>query len=119
MIVNIGKVIEKLREEVKEWRIIKTEEIPFRQYVVEACQQNRCGMYGKTWQCPPGVGALENLKRKCFSYKNAIVFTTCYQLTDSFDIEGMTKARKFHEKTTDFIIELFLDNSSKNCSSPF
>ncbi len=107
MILDINKVIAKLPEKVREWRIIKTVDIPFRQYVVESCQQNRCGMYGKNWQCPPGVGTLENLQRECLSYKEALVFTTCYQLTDSFDIDGMTKARTMHEQTTDFVIGLF------------
>ena len=43
--------------------ILKTEDIPFRDYVVEACAMNYCGRYNKTWQCPPGVGNLQDLKQ--------------------------------------------------------
>ena len=91
--------------------ILKTEDIPFRDYVIEACAMNYCGRYNKTWQCPPGVGKLEDLKEKCLSFKNALLFTTMHALEDSFDIEGMNNGRIEHEKITDKVVELF---SSKN-----
>ena len=60
------------------------------------CKQNYCGMYGKTWTCPPAVGELSALKEKCLAYKNAFVFTTKHEIEDSFDIEGMGLAREKH-----------------------
>lgn len=105
--MDVRKIIARLPEIVYEWCIIETKEIPFREYVVDACKQNRCGMYGKTWQCPPGVGTMEELQKKCLRYQNALVFTTCHKLEDSFDIEGMSQAREKHERTTDSVIELF------------
>ena len=105
--MDIRKISAILHEIVHEWRIIGTEDIPFRQYVVDACKQNRCGMYGKTWQCPPGIGTMEALQKKCLSYQNALVFTTCHKLEDSFDIEGMSRAREKHEGKTDAVIGLF------------
>ena len=117
MTVEINKVIAKLPERVKEWRIIKTADIPFREYVVELCSQNHCGMYGKSWQCPPAVGGIDDLRKECLSYENALIFTTCYPLTDCFDIDGMTAARKIHERTTDSVLELFGNERVKGLSA--
>ena len=78
----------KLKELVHEFAIVNPKDVPFREYVVDACAMNYCGRYGKTWQCPPGVGSLEHLKEKCLAYKKAVVFTTVHPIEDSFDIEG-------------------------------
>ncbi len=74
----------------------KSAELSFQEEVVGMCKQNYCGMYGKTWTCPPAVGSLSALKEKCLAYENAFVFTTKHDLEDSFDIEGMTLAREKH-----------------------
>ena len=97
----------KLKEMVHEFAIVDSQDVPFRDYVVEACAMNYCGRYGKTWQCPPGVGTLEELKKKCLAYKKAVVFTTVHSIEDSFDIEGMNAGRVEHEKITDKAILLF------------
>ena len=101
------ELLEEIKIRVHEFACVQPSEIPFREYVVEACARNQCGMYGKTWQCPPGVGDMKTLKTKCLAYSNAIVFTTCHALEDSFDIEGMEQGRIEHEKITDEILELF------------
>ena len=104
-----GNLIKEISKKVHQMSVISTQDIPFRQYVVEACAMNTCGKYGKTWTCPPGVGDLETLKVKCLSFPQALVFTTYYNLEDSFDIEGMEEGRVKHEKITDEVIELFGD----------
>ena len=102
---------------VHQTAIIKTEKIPFRQYVVDACAMNACGRYGKTWQCPPGVGDFETLRKKVLSFAYALVFTTVHPLEDSFDIEGMEAGRVGHEKITDKVVELFGDRKIKVLSA--
>ena len=97
----------KLKEMVHELEIIDSQNVPFRDYVVESCAMNYCGRYGKTWQCPPGVGSLDELKQKCLTYKKAVVFTTVHSIEDSFDIEGMDAGRVVHESITDNVILLF------------
>ena len=97
----------KIEKKVHQVAYISTKDIPFREYVVEACAMNACGRYGKTWQCPPGVGDIETLKAKCLSFSQALVFTTYHELEDSFDIEGMEEGRVKHEKITDEVAELF------------
>ncbi len=82
------------RSDIFEYGIIGTEDIPFSPAVVEACARNACGMYGKTWTCPPGVGTLEELERKIKAWPFAAVFTCKYDIEDSFDFEGMREAAK-------------------------
>lgn len=101
------KILDLLNAKVHQWRKIKTQSVPFRAYVVDACKQNSCGMYGKTWCCPPAVGNMDDLQQKLLKYENALVFTTCKRLSDSFDIEGMNDARVEHEQITDEISALY------------
>ena len=55
-------------------------DIPFSADVRKMCEDNRCGMYGKCWTCPPGVGDWEVLRDKYQAYKEAYVFTSCHAL---------------------------------------
>ena len=82
------------RPDVFEYKVIDTSVIPFSPAVVEACKQNVCGRYGKTWTCPPGVGTLEELETKIKSWPKAAVFTCKFELEDSFDFEGMMRGQK-------------------------
>lgn len=80
-------------------------EIPFSADVRKMCEDNRCGMYGKCWTCPPGVGHWEDLRDKYRAYKEAYVFTTCHALEDSFDFEGMQDAAEAHKQLDELIAE--------------
>lgn len=102
-----NQTIEKIKELTHEYAFLKAEEIPFRDYVVKACEQNYCGRYNKTWQCPPAVGDIKTLQEKCLRFKNALTFTTNHALEDSFDIDGMNQGRIVHEQITDKVISLF------------
>lgn len=88
-----------------QYKLIKPDEIPFSQAVVDMCKANRCGKYGTCWTCPPGVGALDELERKIKSYKTACVFTCRYDLEDSFDFEGMVEGQKSAKRILQNIIE--------------
>lgn len=39
----------------------------------EACKADDCGMYGRFWTCPPGVGSIEKVKNKVLSYHRGLV----------------------------------------------
>ena len=80
--------------EIFEYRVFPTAEIPFSPAVVEACERNVCGMYGKRWTCPPGVGTLETLSGRIRAFPNALLVSYKYDLEDSFDFEGMTEGRR-------------------------
>ena len=83
---------------VHESAFIEPEVIPFKAEVRKACEQNLCGMYGKCWTCPPGVGDWEQLRDKYHGYAHALVYSTRHELEDSFDFEGMADARQAHYK---------------------
>ncbi len=55
----------------------------------QICEENRCGNYGATWACPPVVGTLEQCRQRCEQYTGMLLFNRCFQLEDSFDLEGM------------------------------
>lgn len=100
----LSKWIDEITPTVHQIACIDPAQIPFSQEVVDACEKNYCGRYGKTWTCPPGVGHYEERRALCLSYKQAVVFTTTYPLEDSFDIEGMHRANELHEQVTDRVI---------------
>ncbi len=127
---HIEEIIKKtLNGKIWQSAFFKSEELAFQEEVVAACKQNYCGMYGKTWTCPPAVGELSALKEKCTAYENAFVFTTKHGLEDSFDIEGMGEAREKHAQIEGELIAalqgqkfLFLGagacNVCKTCTYP-
>jgi len=79
------------------------ETVPFRMETRKACERNACGRYGVSWACPPAVGSLEEQTAYCKSFSSALFFSTCHGLEDSFDLEGMDRAREAHTRLTDEI----------------
>ena len=61
------------------------------------CEENRCGMYGRCYMCPPDIGPVEELIAKVRSYDRGLLYQTVSPLADSFDIEGIeaAKARQY------------------------
>ena len=111
------------RPDIFEYRVVGTDAIPFSPAVVEACARNACGMYGKRWTCPPGVGTLEELEQKIKAYPFAAVFTCKYEIEDSFDFEGMRegqrKAKRVFSAVTEEMRaekEAFLALGNEGCS---
>lgn len=74
-------------------KLISSAQIRFGEDVVAACEKNYCGRYGSCWTCPPGIGTLNEIKKRFEKYPKAYVFTTLSTLKDSFDIDGMARAR--------------------------
>ncbi|MDR1573373.1 MAG: DUF2284 domain-containing protein [Clostridiales Family XIII bacterium] len=66
--------------------------IGYEQEIRAMCEMNRCGRYGRSWNCPPQIGSLEELSAKCGAYRNGFLFNTVTTLEDSFDFEGMMAA---------------------------
>jgi len=87
--------------------VISTSAIEFSTQLREACEVNVCGNYNKCWTCPPAVGSVEEQKEKITSYSSAFVFSTKSALEDSFDYEGMTRAKALHDKLTKELHERF------------
>ncbi|MDR3145003.1 MAG: DUF2284 domain-containing protein, partial [Treponema sp.] len=89
-----------LQGRAHEWAVISTEEISFSPELLKACEANTCGNYNKSWSCPPAVGTPEEQWKKIRAFEKAFVFTTKFDLEDSFDFEGMTKAKDIHNELT-------------------
>jgi len=96
-----------LKGRIFEYAIIPTSAINFSPEVQKACETNVCGKYNNCWTCPPVIGSLEKQKEKITSFSWAFVFTTKYELEDSFDYEGMMEAKKCHDRLTAEVHEQF------------
>jgi predicted metal-binding protein len=100
-------VIEKaLKERVFEYALIPAGKIVFSPELLKACEQNVCGKYNKCWTCPPAVNH-ETLKKQIMNFSGAFVFSTKYDLEDSFDYEGMKHGQDAHSKLSREMHEMF------------
>lgn len=57
------------------------------------CEANSCGRYGKCYMCPPDVGEIDDLIASLNAYSSVLVYQHVESLEDSFDVEGMHRAR--------------------------
>lgn len=87
----------RFKDEFCQYAEAETEILKFRTEVADACRSNYCGMYGRTWTCPPGVGEYTELEREIKSYPRFFVFTTKHDIEDSFDIDGMAEGKRAHK----------------------
>ena len=62
--------------------------------------EHECPMYGKTWACPPGVGAVGDCSCKCVSYENCLMIATVTEVSDITDMEEALATRPGHEAVT-------------------
>lgn len=77
---------------------IPTSEIPFAPSLVQMCEMNHCGCYGKNYACPPHIGNPEDLIKKAKGYEKILVFQKIYPLEDSFDFEGMIAGKQHFQQ---------------------
>ena len=66
-----------------------------------------CPMYGKTWACPPAVGAVSECQTKCLAYSNCLLVGTITEADDITNIEETLRTRPEHERLTNEIRRLF------------
>lgn len=90
---------ERLIQTVLDWgagraAVVPVEQIPFEPEFRKLCASNACGMYGRSWMCPPCVGPVEELIERARTYDRALVYQTVSELEDSYDFEGMMEAGK-------------------------
>ena len=83
-----------------EWGQAPSAALIFSADLIDYCKTNACGCYNKSWTCPPVCDSIEEQRKKILSYDNVFVFTTKYEIEDSFDFEGMTKGKELHSKLT-------------------
>lgn len=71
---------------------VQVEDIDFEPDFRKMCESNACGMYGRSWMCPPDIGPVDELIARAKTYRWAVVFQTVDELEDSYDFEGMMAA---------------------------
>ena len=86
--------------------------IEFSQRIRYICQAE-CPMYGRTWACPPAVGAVEDCQKKCRSFQNCLVIGTIVEVTDSADIEQSLATRHDHEMITNQVRDLMREQGTE------
>lgn len=81
--------------------VAAVEDIDFQPEFRKLCESNACGMFGRSWMCPPLVGEVEELIQSLKAYHWAVVYQTVDELEDSYDFEGMMAAgEKMNRLTT-------------------
>lgn len=103
-------ILDLLGEEIWQYAVVASSDFQIEEGVREACKQNYCGSYGKSWSCPPGAGELSDIAKEFASYEKGFVFTTKADLEDSFDYEGMTAASVRHRDLTRSLVPLCNEN---------
>jgi predicted metal-binding protein len=98
---------EALEDRAWEYAVTETKALNFFPDLLKACEANICGNYNRNWACPPAIGSLDEQKKKILAWKYTFVFTTKYQLEDSFDYEGMMQAKELHDDLTRDMYNLF------------
>ncbi|MBE6685833.1 MAG: DUF2284 domain-containing protein [Ruminococcaceae bacterium] len=77
---------------IKEYAFIDPKNLEFSEDIQKLCNNGACRMYNKTWACPPAIGDAEECRKRCNGYREALLFSSVYELEDSFDYEGMVDA---------------------------
>ena len=72
--------------------------------------QHECAMYGKSWACPPGVGTVEECKKKCLGYEKALLISTLTEVSDIGSMEATLATRYDHEELTDRVGDILREN---------
>lgn len=89
--------------------VVEVKDIEFEPQFRAMCEQNACGMYGKSWMCPPFVGDHIQLIEQAKQYQHALVYQIIGQLEDSYDFEGMMETGEAMNQLTMSIRKAFQD----------
>lgn len=72
--------------------------IELKSEVRDMCAVNTCGMYGKSWSCPPGCGTLEECGERMKGYTRGVLVQTVGDIEDGFDFEAITEIAQDHSE---------------------
>lgn len=82
-----------------EYEFFPTERLPFSERIRYVCR-TQCPMYGKSWACPPAVGAVADCERRCRSFSEGLVLSTVAEVADITDLSQTLATRAEHEAIT-------------------
>lgn len=75
----------------------------------DICAANQCGAYGRYWVCPPACGEIGPLMERVRACDYALLYQTVDPLEDSFDIEGMQRAKQGYARVGQRLLDAFPD----------
>ena len=96
---------------ISQYAWIDPRQIEFSERIRYVCE-HECGMYGKSWACPPAVGSVAACREKVLSYPAGLVFTTLMEVADIADLEATLATRKPHEQITRQVRDILRQYSS-------
>lgn len=96
---------------ISQYAWIDPRQIEFSERIRYVCE-HECGMYGKSWACPPAVGSVAACREKVLSYPAGLVFTTLTEVEDIADLEATLATRKPHEQITRQVRDILRQYSS-------
>lgn len=94
---------------------VPVDEIDFEPSFRSLCESNACGMYGRSWMCPPHVGKAEDLICQARTYRTALVYQIVDTLEDSYDFEGMMAAGERMNRLAAAVRRKFTDLGLEDC----
>lgn len=80
------------------WGFFRVDELRFLPEVRAACEENKCGAYGKNWACPPACGSLPECEASAKRFDWGILLQTTGQMEDDFDVEVMFEAERIQKE---------------------
>jgi predicted metal-binding protein len=109
MLKEIEQIILQEKENLKihEYAFLPSDQVVFSGDVRSMCERNACGMFGKSWACPPAVGNVEDCTAQCREFQHAFVFTSTGTLEKKHDIKGWREAGAAHEAITEKVGRIF------------
>lgn len=107
------EIEEKLLElPIVQFAWLDTEDIAFAEEARIICREE-CPRYGKSWSCPPGVGTVEECRRRCSAYDGVFVFSTIAEVNDIVNMEETLATRTEHEAVTRQVQQILKQYFSK------
>lgn len=62
------------------------------------CAENRCGIYGANWTCPPMCGEVSECQERMRRYANGVLLQTVGKLTRTIDTKGYMESQIRHKE---------------------
>lgn len=99
--MDIAQILEEILAEspICEYAFGEPSQIMFSDKVHEICKTD-CPRFGHSWACPPNAGSIEDNIERVNKYKHMLLFSTIWEVTNSWDRDECLSMKKYHEEVT-------------------
>ena len=95
-----------------QYAFVKTADLMFSERIRWICE-HECPMYNKTWACPPAVGSVEECKRRCLEFEDALLIATITEVNDVANLEETLATRPEHEEITRQVLGMVREQAAE------